>query len=136
MSTMNYWAILVATIVFWALGAVWFMVLFKKTWQGGMAKLGVKIQKPTPSEMQKKFVISFLLNVVRVWGMAAIVSSLQIMSIQPAIFLGLLVGICFAGASMASKSLWENRGLKLTLIEVGYHIVGFIISAIILALWQ
>ncbi len=136
MCMMNYWAILVAALVFWALGSVWFSVLFKKPWQNGMAKLGIKTHKPNPSEMQKKFVASFLLNIVQVWGIAVLVSSLEIMTVHPAICLGLLVGVCFAGASMACKSLWGNHGLKLTLIDVGYPIVGFIISAIILALWQ
>jgi len=135
-SVMNYWAILVAAIVFWVLGSVWFSVLFKKPWQSGMAKAGQKIQKPSSGEMKKKCVISFLLNIIQVWGIAAMVSSFQIMTVQPAISLGLLIGICFAGASMACKSLWANQNLKLTLIDAGYPIVGFIISAIILALWQ
>jgi hypothetical protein len=133
---MNFWAILVAAIVFWVLGSVWFSVLFKKSWQSGQAKLGLKLHKPNSSEMKKKLVASFILNLIQVWGMAAIVSGFQIMTVQPAICIGLLTGICFAGASMACKSLWENHGLKLTLIDAGYPVVGFIISAIILALWQ
>jgi hypothetical protein len=133
---MNHWAILVAALVFWVLGAVWFSVIFKKPWQSGMAKLGTKIHKPSSSEMKKKFVASFLLNVVQVWGMAVIVSGFQIMAVQPAICTGLLVGVCFAGASMACKALWGSHGIKLILIDVGYPIVGFVVSAIILALWQ
>ncbi len=42
---MNPWAILVAAVVFWVLGSVWFSVLFKKSWQSGQAKLGLKIKK-------------------------------------------------------------------------------------------
>jgi hypothetical protein len=133
---MNYWAILVAALVFWVLGSVWFSVFFKKPWQSEMHKRGHKTHKPSSSEMQKKFVASFLLNIVQVWGMAVLVSSLEIMTVQQAICIGLLVGVCFAGASMACKSLWGNYGLKLTFINVGYPIVGFILSAIILALWQ
>lgn len=133
---MNYWAILVAAIVFWVLGSVWFSVLFKKSWQSEQAKLGLKHQKPSSSGMKKKLAASFILNLVQVWGIAAIVSGLQIMTVQPAFCIGLLTGICFAGASMACKSLWENHGVKLTFIDAGYPIVGFIISAIILALWQ
>jgi fatty acid desaturase len=133
---MNYWAILVAAIVFWVLGSVWFSVLFKKSWKSGQSKLGLKMHKPSPSEMKKKLVISFLLNLVQVWGIAALVSGFQIMTIQPAICVGLLTGVCFAAASMACKSLWENHGLKLTCIDMGYPVVGFVVSAIILALWQ
>ncbi len=66
--------------------------------------------------MTRKLVASFLLNVVQVWGMAAIVSGFQIMTVQPAICIGLLVGACFAGASMWCKSIWENHGLKSDLI--------------------
>ena len=133
---MNHWAILVAAVVFWLLGSVWFSVLFKKSWMSGQAKLGIKIHKPNSSGMTKKLVASFLLNVVQVWGLAAIVSGFQIMTVQPAICIGLLAGVCFAGASMWCKSLWENHGVKLTLIDVGYPIVGFVISAVILALWH
>jgi hypothetical protein len=133
---MNYWAILVAAVVFWLLGAVWFSGLFRKVWSSGLAKLGLKIQKPSTSEMKKKLVLSFLINIIQVWGMAAIVSGFQIMTVQPAICIGLLVGVCFAGVSIGCRSLWENRGLKLTCIDMGYPIVGFVISAVILALWQ
>src|SRR3954469_112298 len=122
---MNYLAILVVAVVFWVLCVIWFSVLFNKPWQSGMAKLGTKIHKPSSSEMKKKFVASFLLNVVQVWGIAALVSGFEIMTMQPAICLGLLVGVCFAGASMACKSLWGSHGFKLTLIDVGYPIVGF-----------
>jgi hypothetical protein len=132
---MNFWAILAAAIAFWLLGSIWFSVLFKKPWQSGMARLGLKIQKPNSSEMQRKFVASFLLNIIQAWGMAVLISNFEIMTVHPAVCLGLLVGVCFAGASMACKSLWGNHGLKLTLIDVGYPIVGFVISAIILALW-
>lgn len=133
---MNYWAILVSALVFWVIGAVWFSVIFKKPWQSGLAKLGQKIPKPSSNSMVSKFVASFLLNVVQVWGMAAIVAGFQIMTVQPAICIGLLVGVCFAGATMACKSLWGNHGVKLTLIDAGYPVVGFVLSALILALWQ
>jgi hypothetical protein len=133
---MSHWAILVAAIVFWVLGSVWFSVLFKKPWQSGQNKLGLKIHKPNSSEMKKKLVASFLLNIVQVWGMAVIVSGFQIMTVQPAICIGLLAGVCFAGASMVCKGFWENHSFKLICIDAGYPIVGFVVSAIILALWQ
>lgn len=133
---MNYWAILVSAFVFWLLGALWFSVLFKESWQHAQEKLGHKIKKLSAGKMQMKMIRSFLINFVQVWGIAAIISGLDIMTIQPAIFIGLLVGICFTAASMYSKSMWENQSLKLTLMDVGYPILGFVISAMILALWQ
>jgi len=133
---LNHWAIIVSAALFWLLGAVWFSGLFKDSWVKEKNKLGLKIEKPSSSEMKKKFVTSFLLNIVQVWGMAVIIAGFQIMDIQSAIRMGLLVGVCFAGASMACKGLWENHSFKLICIDAGYPIVGFIISAVILALWQ
>ena len=133
---MNYWAILVAAIVFWVLGSVWFSVLFKKSWVSGLGKLGIKIKKPSSGEMQRKVVGSFIINLVQVWGVAAVISGFQITTIEPAICLGLLLGICFAATSMTCKSMWESHGVKLTLIDIGYPVVGIVISSIILALWQ
>jgi hypothetical protein len=133
---LNHWAIIVSAALFWVLGSVWFSGLFKNSWVSEKNKLGLKMTKPSSSEMKKKLVASFLLNIVQVWGMAVIIAGFQVMTVQPAICMGLLVGVCFAGASMACKGLWENHSFKLMCIDAGYPIVGFTISAVILALWQ
>ncbi len=134
--TLNHWAIIVAACAFWILGSLWFSVLFKKSWRGEQAKLGLKHPKPSSSELNKKLVASLLLNIVQVWGLAVILSGFQIMAVQPAVCIGLIAGVCFAAASMTCKGLWENHSFKLMCIDAAYPIVGFVISAIILTLWH
>jgi hypothetical protein len=135
-SAMNYWAILVAALVYWLLGSIWFSVFFKKSWSHEVGKTGIKIKKPSSGEMRNKFITTFLLKLVQVWGLAVILSGFGVVALQPAIRIGLLIGICFAATTISVKALWENNSFKLVCIDAGYPIVGLVVSAIILALWQ
>lgn len=132
---LNYWAILLAALVYWIVGAVWFST-FSKTWLKELESHGVKFKRPTKKRMIGRYIATFILNFLVVVGMAVVVVGYNITTVSTAIYFGLLVGITLAAIPLITAYLWESRSLKLTLIDIAYPIIGITLSSIILALWR
>lgn len=132
-ASVNILAVVVSGIVYWLLGAVWFSMIFGKTWGSELEKHGVKI---SDGNMGGKFVGTFIMELIVALGCAFLVWSVDTTNVTQAVKLGLGVGICFAALPMMIAYTWESRPMKLVLIDVGYPIVGITISMIILSLWR
>ena len=69
----NVWAVLVSTVAFWALGALWYSpVLFSKRWQ---KEVGFKEEDISKTNMVKVFGLSFLLMLLMVWALNFVINS-------------------------------------------------------------
>ena len=69
--TVNVWAVLVATIVYFALGAAWYMVL-SKPW---MAAVGFTREQLEQGSSPAIFDVTFLLEVIAVFTLAVILGN-------------------------------------------------------------
>lgn len=132
-ASVNILAVVVSGIVYWLLGAVWFSMIFGKTWGSELENHGVKI---SDSNMGGKFAGTFIMEVIVALGCAFLVWSIDTTNLIQAVKLGLGTGICFAALPMMIAYTWESRPMKLVLIDVGYPIVGITVSMIILSLWR
>ncbi|MBA3720927.1 MAG: DUF1761 domain-containing protein [Parachlamydiaceae bacterium] len=135
-SQLNYWALLASGIILWFLGYLWFSVIMANSWILEIMNHGIEIKKPTNSEFASKLIITFLLNLLTSFGVAFIVFATETSTLPAAIVLGLILGICFSAATMGINFLWENRSVKLSLIDIGYPILSIVIASIIFTLWQ
>ena len=136
LNQVNVWAVLASGIVYWLLGSLWFSRLFGKTWVKEIERLGIKHKKPTKNKMIKKSIATLILNLVTSLGVALVVIAAVPTCVVSAICLGLILGICFVAATMGMGKIWEGRSTKLTLIDIGYPMVGIILSALILTYWK
>ncbi len=132
----NFLALLVSAIVYWLIGTVWFSLLMGKIWSTEHEKHGKKIKTPTSNTMIKKSILTFVLNFVVAFGVSLVVRAMHSTTLMSGISLGIILGICFPAAVMATSYLWENRPLKLSLIDVGYPVIGITACSIIMSLWR
>lgn len=132
----NYWAVLVAGIIYWLLGMVWFSTIIGKSWIEEVKKHGVKVSKPTTSKMVEKSIWTFVLNLIVAFGIAILVNSLGIRTFEGGVILGLIIAICFSTTVMGSAFIWENRSVKLSFYDIFYPFIGILVSSIIIALWR
>ncbi len=129
MPDINIWAVLLAAVLSFALGGLWYSpILFGKTW---MRETGVTEAKGHPA---KVFGISFLFAFVAAYGLAFLLGPQPEM--HAAIHDALLVGIAFIFSSYAINYQFAQRSFKLLAIDGGYHIVQFVLYAVVLALWH
>lgn len=132
----NYWAILVATLVYFVLGSLWFSALFGKIWSAEVARHGVSIQEPSKSDIGKKMLQTFIGNLLAAMASAYLVFATGCHGWLPGLKLGLLCGIGFAAVGVWIAYLWESRSTKLLLIDVGYAVFGITFACIILSVWR
>ncbi len=128
---LNWLAILVATLVGFALGGIWYGPIFGDAWLAALGKTADQIQpSATP------FVISFFTSLVTAVVLAMFISALNISTLGGGVTIGLLVGIGFIATAMASDSAFGDTGLKLWLIQSGYRVLYSVLMGAILAVWR
>jgi sterol desaturase/sphingolipid hydroxylase (fatty acid hydroxylase superfamily) len=137
LSNANWLAILVAAIVYFALGSVWFSVLFGKQW---MALNNIPEPTPEKKEEMKKLMLPMMIKtlvmaIVLAVAIGILVKALAIGNCVPGIKLGLLlsaVGII----PLVMADMYLMKPLKLWFIDAGYHFIGIILMSIILSVWH
>jgi hypothetical protein len=130
---MHYLGIVLAALAMFALGSVWFSpVMFVRAW---IRESGVDAsQKPAPQAMAKTFGLTILLLLIS----AAILSRFidnwtEGEGILHGLEVGLMGGI-WVSVATGINFLFEKKSLKLFCIDAGYHLVGFAMMGVILAL--
>ncbi len=131
---MNYWKVLVATLAYFVLGALWYSpLLFGRIWTGGIGKTEAQVKADfSPLNL----VWTFIMNWFGAYGLARIFIWVRGEDVTDGIIVGLLVGVCFAAATVFMHDVQEKRKCSLSVVNTLYSIVGFIFMGIIIGLWQ
>ena len=131
MDIFNWWAVLVATVLAFVLGGLWYGPLFGKAWLAAMGKTEEDIE-PSASP----FVISFFTALLTAVTLAWLVHALSIQSWGGGALLGLVTGIGFIATAMASDTAFCGWGLRLFIIQAGYRVVYSVVMGALLGGWQ
>jgi uncharacterized membrane protein len=137
LSDLNWLAVLVAALAYFALGALWYAPpVFGKMWMaaGGMA-MPEAGTRPSPAIYLTPLVGSVLSAIAL--GMLAEATDTE--TLQQGIALGLVVAIGFAVSITFVTAQFESEKPKPMVwgaVNAGYHVVGNLVAAIIIASWQ
>ena len=127
---LNWWAIIVATAAAFVLGFVWYGPVFGKAWLAALGKTEDEIQpSPTP------FIVSVVAALATCIVMAALMSGLGMTGVADGAILGLLTGVAFIAASMASDTAFCGWGWKLWVIQAGYRVAYSVVMGAIIGAW-
>jgi hypothetical protein len=134
---LNWLAVIVAAIAYFAIGALWYAPpVFGKTWaDAGGFSLPERGQSPNPAIYVTPLIGSVLSAIAL--GMIAKASGTD--TFPEGIVLGLVVAIGFAISIALVTAQFETTKPKPMVwgaINGGYHMVGNLVAAIIVAVWQ
>ena len=127
----NWLAILVATLIYFVIGAVWYGV-FAKPWMEAVGK--TKEQLQGGSKLVYVYTFVYLLFICFI--LCGIICSMDIEGFGAGLELGLIISIAFSAGTCAVNNMFAQRPLNLFLVDSGYHITGITIASIILAIWK
>jgi hypothetical protein len=129
----NYLAILVATVSTFVLGGVWYSpLMFAKAW---MKETGIgPEQEGSKTNFGRTLGISFILEFIMAFNLAAFIG--QEATVTFGLLAGAAAGFGWVALSMGVTYLFENKSLRLFLINAGYHGVAFTIMGAILGAWH
>jgi hypothetical protein len=128
----NHLAVLVAALIQWILGALWYSLFFVKPW---MALVGHKQGERSKGAILS-MIWSFLGAVLLCFVLAHMVLWSGAASIGPGLVVGFICWLGFVAVPLYSETLYERRPVKLFAINAGYWLLALLISASLLAVWH
>ena len=129
-ANLNIWAILVAAVSGFILGAIYYGPLLGKVWQ---QEVGLSDEEVSSGAAQT-FIPSFLMAVVASFTLALFMG--DHMGWKNGLLIGLTAGLGIAVTTNTTNQLFEKRPIKLMLINAGYWILNLTIMGIILGAWR
>ncbi len=132
-STLNWLAIIAATLAFFCLGAIWYTPLaFGKIW---MKETGITKEKAGKANMPKIMGLTLLFSFIMALNLALFMNSPEIGAGQGAMY-GFFTGFGWISMSIFVTGQYEFRSTRYMLIHAGYNIVGLTIMGLILGAWK
>ena len=128
---LNWLAILVAAVAFFAAGALWYQPkILGARW---IKAAGVDPSKASPNP--GIFVGTLAAYFVMAMVLAVIARGVGASSAGEGLVLGLLTGVAFVGAQAWVNTAFEGRSTDLVLVNGGLGILGHVIMAVIVTVW-
>jgi Protein of unknown function (DUF1761) len=129
---LNYLAVLAGTIAFFAVGGLWYSpILFAKTWQ---STVGLSDADVAGRNMGAVFGSTFVVALVTNFVLALFLGNDA--GLGTGALAGLLAGLGLSAAPIVTTFIFENRPVKLMLIDGGYHVCAMTIAGAIIGAWQ
>ena len=132
----NYFAIVVAAVVSFMFGWLWYGVLLSRQWMDALGKSEEEIKgdgtpSPTP------FVIAFLAQLVMAWVLAGIVGHLGPgeVTLRNGLISAALVWLGFVITTLTVNNAFQGGRHALTLIDGGHWLAVLLLQGAILGWW-
>jgi hypothetical protein len=139
--TINYLAVLVAGIVIFVLGGLWYSpALFAKRWIALQGRTEEQMRaQAAAANMPVMYLSAFICGFVTAWVMAMILGHIGIsmpLSAGHGAMVGFMCWLGFAAATSYGTALFSGKPKQLWLIDSSYNLVSFVLAGIILAVWR
>jgi hypothetical protein len=131
----NYLAVLVAAVVYWLLGYVWYDLFFYKEWMKLEAIPQAQIDAMRGAATVIPFVVTFVLNLIIAFVLAQLCSWRNATTAAKGASLGVLLWLGIVGPVTYTTHMYEMRPLNLFLINEGYVLVGLLVMGAIVGGW-
>jgi len=133
---LNLWAILGATVAAYAVGALWYSVLFQKRW---MHEMGYTPENMGSMKMTARtsMTIGFLTTLLMAYVMAHFVAVWEAVAggiaVAGGLQLAFFLWLGFVMPLTLGVVLWENKSWTLFLINTSHYLVAMLLMGGILA---
>jgi len=131
----NYWAVLVAAIVSFVVGWLWYGPLFGKMWQGLMGMTPENMQAMKMKPMTAMF-WGFVTALVMACVLSRVLFVFGAVSVSGALSVAFWVWLGFLATTSLGSYLWEGRPFKLFVLNAAHQFVSVFLMAIVLTLWM
>ena len=127
----NWLAVLIAAVVTFVLGGLWYGPLFGKVWRTAEGQA-----EPRPGHQKHPafvYGLSFVLMLIAAATLAITLGPAP--TISKAVGVGLIVGVGWVATSFGVNYLFAGRRLALFAVDAGYNVVLFALMGLIIGLF-
>jgi uncharacterized protein DUF1761 len=144
----NYLAVLVAGIVIFVLGGLWYSpVLFAKRWIALQGRTEEQMRAQAASaNMPLMYASAFITGLIIAWALALILAHISRdpgmaeagggVSAAHGAIIGFVCWLGFAASTSYATVLFSGKPRQLWFIDTAYNLVSFVLAGIILAVWR
>lgn len=134
LSELNYLAILVTAVVIFAIGALWYTVLFGKLWLAAHGYTPEQLEG-MKTRMGMTYGLSFVCYLVLAAVMDLLILRMGITEAIGGAKLGLVCWVGFVATIGLTANLYSNKSITTYLIDAAYQLVFLVAAGVILAIW-
>jgi len=128
----NFVAIFVAALMSFAIGGLWYSpLLFARAW---MKEAGLTEQQTKDAPMGRIFGLAAVASLVMAFNLAAFIGPKA--SLGFGLFAGAAAAIGWVAMSLGVIYLFEQRSLKLWLINSGYQVIAYTLMGGLIGVWK
>ena len=132
LSSLNWLSIIVATLVYFVLGALWYSpVLFGNIWMKLRNLSAETMEQPNPII----YLYSFILQFIGVASLAIFITALGIDSAGNGALIGFGAAAGFVFSLAGATGIFTEVPMKLHFLDNGYHVVGLVLAGLVLGWW-
>ena len=129
----NYPAVVLAAVVHFVLGSIWFTVL-QKPWLASVGKMLDELRAQGNATLA--YVVAFCASLMMAWVLARFMIVAGKTSVAGGIGLAALLWLGFTATTMATAFVFEARSLEAFAIIAGYPLAGMLLMGAILGAWK
>jgi hypothetical protein len=128
----NWLAVVVAGIVMFAIGAVWYTALFGKQWRELM---GVPEGAPQEGFVQA-MIVGFIANLVEAYVLAFFIVHYGATDLVTGAYIGAIAWLGFVATIMVPSIFYERKAPMLVVINGAHQLIGLVVMGAILGWWR
>ncbi len=134
LTTLNYWAIIVAWIFTCALGSFWYSPAgFGKLW----TKLsGVDIMKLPQNEANKAIGAVVVSSFFQAVALAIVIQWIDPKTVADGLIAGLVVWLGFITLTTVGTTLYQRKGFKFIWLNSSFFLIVVVVNSILLTVWR
>ena len=131
----NYPAVLVAAILHWILGAVWYGI-FTNKFVELMAWTPQQLAEIESKSNSKELALAFLASLVLVYVLAHFVQYTKAINLAGGLQTAFWLWLGFIATTQLATVIFEGRKPGLYLLNIGYQLVACLVAGALLAIWK
>jgi hypothetical protein len=131
---LNIWAVVLAAVAYWLLGAAWFTVL-SKPW---LVSIGKTMDQLTREGVNPgvAYGVAFVANLIIAYVLDWVIVSTGEQTWLRGLTIGALMWIGFVGTTIGTAHIFEARSLEGFVLTAGYPLVGMLLMGAIVGGWK
>jgi hypothetical protein len=129
----NIWAVLVAAVVYWLLGAAWFTIL-SNPWLASIGKTMEQLQGAVNAGVAYSVALATSAIIAYVIGWVVVGTGEQ--TAVRGITVGALLWVGLVGTTIGTAFVFEGRSLEGFVLTAGYPLVGMLVMGAIVGGWK
>ena len=132
--SVNWLAVVVCVVISMISGTIWYnpKTFFPAWWK----VVGAGREQPGMENMGMTWALTVVASAVQAVAMAFMINALDVTGIAAGARLGFMLWLGFIAPTYLVNKLFAGHGLKIWLIEIGNHLVNFVIFGGLLAVWR